>query len=326
MRFILIAVVGLVVAIPAATQTPPMAVTLLGTGTPNPRVERMGPSTLIEVGGQRLLVDAGRGTPIRLHQAGVRTGDVTAVFLTHLHSDHIVGLPDVWLTGWLPPLGGRSTALQVFGPTGTRELAAGLETAFAGDIRTRMAEERLPASGITLQVSEFDTDGVVYSEGGVRVTAFEVDHGGELKPAYGYRIDYAGRSVVISGDTRYSENLIRHAAGADVLLHEVAMAPEATRQEPAVAFVLSHHTSAADVARVFTRAKPRLALLTHVALPPGRQGTSSTSGEVLAEVSKGYTGRMELGEDLMQIIVADTIQVKRPQSDAGTPERVDSPR
>lgn len=311
MRIILVVVLGLFVAIPGAAQAPPIVVTLLGTGTPNPRVERMGPSTLVEAGGQRLVFDAGRGTPIRLHQAGARTGAVTAVFITHLHSDHTVGLPDVWLTGWLPPSGGRSTPLRVIGPTGTKELARGLEIAFAGDIRMRVAEERLPESGIAMQVSEFDTDGVVYSDRGLRVTAFEVDHGGALKPAYGFRIDYSGRSVVLSGDTRYSENLIRHARGVDVLLHEVAMAPEGARGEPPVAFVLAHHTSPADAARVFAATKPRLAVFTHFAFPPGREGRSSTGEEVLAMASQAYAGRMDLGEDLMQIVVADTIEVKR---------------
>src|SRR5262245_51268655 len=99
-----------------------IVVTLLGTGTPQPRIDRLGPAILLESGGHRLLFDAGRGVPIRLEQAGVRPGRVEAVFLTHLHSDHTTGLPDLWLTGWLPPAGGRTTPLLVIGPKGTQGL------------------------------------------------------------------------------------------------------------------------------------------------------------------------------------------------------------
>ena len=116
-----------------------LVVTLLGTGTPNPRADRMGPAVLVEAGGKRLLFDAGRGVPIRLEQAGVRTGTVQVVFLTHLHSDHVTGLPDLWLTGWLPPIGGRQTPLLVIGPKGTKGMVDGLTRAFAEDVRIRRA-------------------------------------------------------------------------------------------------------------------------------------------------------------------------------------------
>ncbi len=299
----------LVAAAAGAAETPTMSVTLLGTGTPNPRIERLGPSTLVEAGGQRLVFDAGRGTSIRLEQAGVRTGTVTVVFLTHLHSDHTVGLDDLWLTGWIPPFGGRTAPFRVIGPAGTRRLMRGLESAYASDIRMRTTEERLPASGIATRAVEFDAGGVVFDEGGVRVTAFEVDHGGALKPAFGYRIDFRGRSVVISGDTRYSETLIRHAKGADVLLHEVAMAPEAIREKPTVRFVLSHHTSPADAARVFAAAKPRLAVFTHFAALPNPGGQPSSPREVMAEAAAHYDGRIVFGEDLMRISIGETIEV-----------------
>lgn len=298
---------------PTGARTPPaaMTVTLLGTGTPNPRVERMGPSTLVEAGGQRLLFDVGRATTIRLAQAAVPAASISAVFLTHLHSDHTIGLPDLWLTGWLPPLGGRSTALRVIGPRGTGAMMQGLAAAYAEDIRMRTIEEKLPRRGVDVDSREFDTDGTVHDEGGVRVTAFAVDHGGELRPAYGYRVSYGGRSVVISGDTRFSENLIRHAAGADVILHEVFTAAPEVRDEPSVRFRSAHHTSPADAARVFERVKPRLAVLTHVALAPDRQGRPPSLDAMLKEVSDVYKGRVELGEDLMRITIGDTIDVHR---------------
>ncbi|MFN8653679.1 MAG: MBL fold metallo-hydrolase [Gemmatimonadales bacterium] len=287
-----------------------LVITLLGTGTPQPRSDRFGPATLIEAGGRRLLFDAGRGVPIRLEEAGIRTGSVQVVFLTHHHSDHTTGLPDLWLTGWLPPFGGRSTPLRVIGPTGTRGLVEGLRTAFAEDLRIRVAEEHLPPAGSQLVAEEFASDTIVFNEDGVVVEAFLVDHGGELKPAYGYRVSYAGRSVVISGDTRYSPNLIAHAQRADVLLHEVAMAPAAVQDQPPIRFILSHHTSPAEVARVFALTSPRLAVLTHFALPPTRQaGADLTPDMVLAATRALYPGRLEGGRDLMRITVSDSIRV-----------------
>jgi ribonuclease Z len=295
-------------------QSPPLSsltVTLLGTGTPNPRIDRMGPSTLIEAGGRRLIFDVGRATTIRLAQAGVAAGTLSAVFLTHLHSDHTVGLPDLWLSGWLPGLGARSMPMRLIGPRGTRAMMSGLAVAYAEDIRMRTTEERLPRRGTEVESREFDADGVVFDEGGVQVTAFAVDHGGALKPAFGYRVNYAGRSVVISGDTRYSENLIRHASGADVLLHEVFSAPPELRDDPSVQFRSAHHSSAADAARVFDRVKPRLAVFTHVGLAPDRQGRPPSLDAMLKEVSDVFKGRVEVGDDLMRIVVGDTIDIAR---------------
>lgn len=305
--FVLLAVTG------AAAQAPPaeMTVTLLGTGTPNPRIERMGPATLVEAGGKRLLFDVGRGTTIRLAQAGVSAASVDVVFLTHLHSDHTVGLPDLWLTGWLPPLGGRSTPMRLIGPRGTRAMMQGLATAYAEDIRMRTVEERLPPRGVEVDATEFDADQAIFDQGGVRVDAFAVDHGGELKPAFGFRVTYGGRAVVISGDTKLSENLIRHAAGADVIVHEVFAAPVEMRTAPSVVFRATHHASPADAAQVFARVKPRLAVLSHIALAPDKQGRMPTPVQLLQEIAAVYGGRVEVGDDLMRIVVGERIDVRR---------------
>ena len=113
-------------------------VTLLGTGSPKPSIERFGPGTLIEAGGQNFLFDCGRGAAQRIWQLNIPLGQVNRLFLTHLHSDHTVGIPDLWLTGWIPAAYGRRySPLQVWGPTGTKEMMAGLEKAYAWDIKTR---------------------------------------------------------------------------------------------------------------------------------------------------------------------------------------------
>jgi ribonuclease Z len=201
-------------------------VTLLGTGYPQPRIDRFGPSILVEAGDEKLLFDCGRGAAQRLAQINVPFAEVTTLFLTHLHSDHTVGIPDFWLTGWVQ---GRKVPFRVWGPTGTKQMMSHLEQAheFAIHIR-RDVDEKLPAQGIVV-VAEDINQGVVYQSGGVKVTAFTVDHG-PVKPALGYRVDFAGHSVVLSGDTRFSENLIRFSQGTDVLIHEV-IDPEAFRLE-----------------------------------------------------------------------------------------------
>src|SRR5262245_37428601 len=156
-------------------------VTLLGTGTPAPRPDRFGPSTLIEAGDQKLLIDAGRGATIRLYQHGVPLHRIDALLLTHYHSDHTVGIPDLWLTRWLTShFAGHTAPLRVIGPTGAKTLMSHLEQAYALDIQIRTQEE-LPPEGPAVAVQEFDHDGVVYERNAVRVIAFEVDHGDVIK-------------------------------------------------------------------------------------------------------------------------------------------------
>lgn len=299
-------------------QVDTMVVTLLGTGTPNPRLAHLGPSTLVEAGGLRLLFDVGRGTTIRLEQLGVRTATVSAVFFTHLHSDHTNGLPDLWLTGWLPPFGARASSLRLYGPIGVARLARGLEQAFGDDIRIRSATEKLPTSGVALETHEFSSDTVVFESNGVRVSTFLVNHTNDsISLSVGYRVDFRGRSVVVSGDTRYSPNLIAHARGVDVLVHEVSMAPESMQSIPAIRTIMNGHIQPVDLARVFTQAQPKLGVLTHYAIPPNRNGSDLTPADAVAAIRLGYAGRVEAGEDLMQIVIADSIRVVRTPANVG---------
>ena len=243
-------------------------VTLLGTGTPVPRPERFGPSTLVEAGDQKLLIDAGRGATMRLYQLGVPIGRLDALLLTHYHSDHTNGIPDVWLTGWLKSFyARRSSPFRVIGPTGANELMDNLQRAYAADIRIRLVDEQLPPEGIKVEVSEFVADGVVYDEGGLRVIAFEVDHGDVIKPAYGYRFEYGGRTAVLSSDTRYNKNVIRYGTGADLLIHEVASARPEAMEEAHIQRIIAHHTTPREAGMVFAAAKPKLAVYTHFVLP-----------------------------------------------------------
>ena len=287
-------------------------VTLLGTASPSPRPNRYGPSTLVEVGGQVLLFDAGRGVPIRMGQIKVPIGKIDVLFLTHFHSDHVSGIPDVWLTGWLGPVfGRRKTPFQVIGPTGANNLMANLEKAYALDISIREADEKLPPQGIAVQVDEFDKDGVVYEKDGVKVIAFEVDHGDLIKPAYGYRIEYKGHTAVISGDTRYNQNVIKYGTGADLLIHEVAIARPELMSNLFAQAIIAHHTSPHDCGRVFAQAKPKLAAYTHLVFLSNERVPEATLDDLVAQTGETYSGPLEVGEDLTSFEIDETVTVRR---------------
>jgi len=237
----------LIFLVPLTVQGQSIKVTLLGTGSPTPAMDRFGPSVLVEAGAQKFLFDAGRGALQRLAQIKVQWRDVQGTFLTHLHSDHLVGIPDLWL--------------------------AQLRQAFEYDLAIRQLDDRLSPEGVAVLAEDIG-EGFMYDRGGVKITVFEVDHK-PVKPAFGYRIDHAGRSVVLSGDTAVSENLIRHAQSVDLLVHEVA-SPDALRRagipQGRIAQILAQHVSPEQAAEVFSKAKPRLAVYSHITprRPPKR--------------------------------------------------------
>jgi ribonuclease Z len=291
---------------PISAQGQGIRVTLLGTGAPTPAMNRFGPSILIEAGAQKFLFDAGRGALQRLAQAKVRWEDVDGVFLTHLHSDHVVGFPDLWLTGWLVGPG-RDRPLNVWGPRGTKKMMSLLEQAYEYDIRIRLYDDKASPDGVVILAEDIG-EGVVFEKAGVKITAFEVDHR-PVKPAFGYRVDYGGRSVVLSGDTRISENLVRYARGADVLIHEVIASDlflQDGKPSERTKSVVAHHTTPEQAGDVFTKVKPRLAVYSHI-VPP-----AATEQDLIAPTRKTYSGPLEVGEDLMVVEVGDKIGVRRP--------------
>ena len=289
-------------------------VTLLGTGVPIPSPDRFGPCTLVEAGEQKFLIDAGRGATIRLFQLKIPIGRIDVQFLTHYHSDHTSGIPDVWLTGWLSShFGRRESPYRVIGPIGARELMQNLERAYASDIKIRLADEKLPLSGIATDVTEFDRDGVVYEKNGVKVIAFEVDHGDVIKPCYGYRFEYGGRVAVFSSDTRYNQNVIAYGAGADLLVHEVASARPELMNELYIQRIIAHHSTPREAGRVFAQTKPKLAAFTHIVLLGSERIDPPTIHDIVAETRQTYSGPLIVGEDLMTFEIGDTICVRRSQ-------------
>jgi ribonuclease Z len=305
-RSLLAALVG--VALPSLAQQPSIYVRLLGTGGPSIGGPRAEAGLLVVAGTEILLFDCGNNIPDHLAQIG-RLAAVNKVFLTHLHSDHTEGLPVLWMN-WNAWAGRGNTPLSVWGPgrgpdqpAGTADLTSQLANAWATDTHIRRdVVEHLPAGGIQIQTTEIGGDGVVYQNNGVTVTAFLVDHG-PVKPAFGYRVDYQGHSVVFSGDTTASPNLVQHAKGADVLVHEVIVtAPGASAsQSPIVAY----HSTPEQAAATFSQANPRMAVYTHIVGDPGLGGQTLIARTRAA----GYTGPLELGQDMYLVEIGDTIQV-----------------
>ena len=280
-------------------------VTLLGTGAPPPSLERFGPSTLVEVGGQKLIFDAGRGAMQRLHQLGIPFCDITGMFLTHHHSDHVVGFPDLWLTGWIGrPWGKRNAPLEVWGPVGTVQMMEHLPQAFHVDIRVR--SKSYSPDGVKLAAHEI-REGIMFDRDGVRISAFEVDHGGEELPAFGYRIEYRNRVAVLSGDTTFNENLIRHADGADLLVHEVtAAAGSAAENAAQLKRIGANHTTPEQAGEVFSRARPKLAVYNHLLL-----FGSATADDLIPATRQKYDGPLMVGVDLLQVDIGAEVRAHR---------------
>jgi ribonuclease Z len=286
-------------------------VVLCGTGSPLPSAERAGPCTAILAGGHFLLIDAGPGANDRMGLLRLPREAIDAVLVTHFHSDHIGELGETGMQSWAL---GRPVPLRVYGPPGIEEVVAGFEQAYAPDTRYRVAhhgEELMPPGARPLQARaiEVPTGGaeLVFEDGPLRVHAFAVDHT-PVSPAYGYRIDFAGRSVVVSGDTLPSETLTQIARGADLLVHEalnakiVGVAQRAAeaagnaRRARIAHDIPGYHTTPVQAAEIAAKADVKMLVLTHLVPPPDN---ALVRAIFLQGVSDAWDGTVVLGEDGM---------------------------
>lgn len=282
----------------AAQDAPRMQLVVLGTGTPNADPERSGPALAIVRGERSYLVDAGPGI-VRRAAAAAQRHDMTALqpsqlrvlFLTHLHSDHTVGLPDVILSAWTLE---RDVPLEVYGPPGTKAMVEHLLAAYSADIRNRVdGLEPANNNGWRVNVHEI-APGVVLDDGNVRVRAFAVPHG-DWEVAFGYRFESAERSIVISGDTRASDAVAAACNGCDVLAHEVYSADRfLTRPPEWQRYHKNAHTSTVELAAIATRARPRQLVLYHQLF----WGTDD-AGLVREMRAAGYAGALDSARDLI---------------------------
>jgi len=268
---------------------------LLGTGTPNAEPDRWGSALAVVVNGTPYLVDAGAGVVRRASAAfaqgvqGLETKRLATLFLTHLHSDHTVGLPDLIYSPWVLE---RESAVRVFGPPGTESMVLHITEAYKEDVRVRIEGlEPINPTGHHVVVREIGP-GLVWEDENVRVTAFQVAHG-DWTQAFAYRFETPDRVVVVSGDTAPAESIVEACRGCDILVHEVYSQAGFDRRTPEwQRYHAESHTSGPDLGRVASRAGAKLLVLTHQLL------WGSTPEELLAEVRSTFNGPVVYGNDL----------------------------
>ncbi len=282
--------IGAALVLAAVTQ-----VVLLGTGTPNADPDRSGPGVAVVVRSRAYLVDCGPGI-VRRAAAAARKGipaleadKLGIVFVTHLHSDHTLGLPDLILTPWVLE---RRTPLELYGPPGVRAMAEHLLAAYRKDIRIRLEGlEPDKHQGYRVNAHEI-VPGVVYRDSNVVVTAFAVPHA-NWRQAFGYRFETPDRVIVISGDTRPSEAIVAACDGCDVLVHEVYSAERfKTRPPEWQRYHADAHTSTVELAAIAARARPKLLVLYHQLF------WGASDEDLVREVQRGYSGPVVSGKDL----------------------------
>lgn len=281
-----------------------LRITFLGTsGGPVAAPALAGSAALVEYGNEVVLIDAGRGAVQQMQRINQNLGAIGRVFLTHLHSDHTVGLPELWLARWTrarfaPPL-------EVFGPAGTRDMVTHIREAWQYDVDIRSgAPENNPRASTEMRGNDVQ-DGMRIERNGMTITVIRVDHGPVL--AYGYRIDAGGHSIAFSGDDIAAANLIEKARGVDVMVHNMsgftpAQLADTGRGGEVRRAALKMLATPEQAGTVFTRTAPKLAVLTHFNRAP----------EFVARTRTTYAGPLEEAEDLMRITIADTISVEKP--------------
>jgi ribonuclease Z len=273
-------------------------ITLLGTGSPIPDPNRAGPSTLVRAGGQVFLVDCGRGVLQRAAAVGVAASGLSALLLTHLHSDHVSNLGDVLITRWITTFAPDPAPLPIIGPPGTAEVVEATLTALRHDIGYRIAHHADLNAPPAVEIHEY-TEGPAWDRGGVTIRVAPTDHR-PVAPTIGFRIEYEAASVVLAGDTVPCAALDELASGAGALVHTVIRKDIVTTiPQQRLRDICDYHSSVEQAAATAARAGVGTLVMTHYvpALVPGQEE------QWRALAASEFGGRVELGDDLLRVEV-----------------------
>lgn len=288
----------------SAQSTGPFYVVTLGTGIPLPNPDRASAATLVVAGERSILIDTGRNALVGL--AGAGRQNVSMILFTHFHSDHIAGFGEIMVNRGIT---GVDTPQKILGPVGTQGLVDDFLAVYSRDTAYRVAHhgEHWPADAMKADVTECEP-GVIYDKDDLRITMFDVNHE-PIFPAVGYRIDYAGKSIVVSGDTKKNANLIEIARDCDILIHEAMNAPVLNRMQTALQRgnprqaamlkdLMSHHTPATQVAEIARDANVKQVVLTH--LVPSIPPTDAAEKAFVMGMDKIYSGPIHVARDGMK--------------------------
>jgi ribonuclease Z len=246
----------------------------------------------------------------RINQIDQNASTFDKLFLTHLHSDHTTGIPDLWITGYLRHR--YENPMRIWGPRGTEEMIQHIEKAFAVDVKLRKQVHKHygfnPSDeGIKMVVTEMD-EGYTFEDNGIRVIPFRVNHYDLYsdEPSFGFRIEFEDRRVILSGDTCFCENLIKFSEDVDLLVHEVCAAPLGVEVSDRLKAPIKHHTSPEECGRVFSAVNPKMAVFYHII-----QFEGVSLNEMMERTRSEYDGKVVFGEDLMQIEVGEIVKITK---------------
>tara|TARA_B100000900_G_scaffold96052_1_gene79115 strand:+ start:2700 stop:3614 length:915 start_codon:yes stop_codon:yes gene_type:complete len=281
-------------------------ITILGSGTPRVNIDRFSQSILVEHKKDKFLFDTGRGALLRLNQSNILPNEIHNIFFTHLHSDHLLGFADILMTGWVYH---RNLPLNIFGPEGIKNFVDSTLQSYKEDINVRSSEpEMLDKKNLNSNITIIN-DGYEFKKNGLTIKAFSVKH----KPfihAFGFKIFNDKYCMIISGDTTYTENVIKNARNCDILIHEIAHASEHTLEKfPKAKGVISYHTDIKQLSKIVNTVKPRLTILNHVLSLDG-----SSDNEILKNLKKYTNHDVLIAEDLMTIDLKEEIYIYKQKT------------
>ena len=269
--------------------------TFLGTGTPRPNINKLGPSILIKNKSEEILVDIGRGVTLRLSQIGNDYSKINKIYISHLHYDHIVGLSDFWLTS---NLWQKKSDTNIYGPDGIRNLCSGIEKSFSKDIEYRYKKNKYSK----IKCYNFE-ENINRAKSQIEVVEFKNSHG-HVDNSYGFKIISGNKTIVYSGDTTYSDNVVKNSKNSDILIHEIISSSDKLfKKNKKLQQVTQTHTTIDQLIKVLNIARPKLTILNHALL----FGVSEK--KVLSEIRKKYDGKVIFSEDLMSIDLGNEINI-----------------